>query len=145
MSDLSVKRILIESAQVFRPQFNGKPLAVEYDFNKEPYTCDVTGDQYYLVTGRFVGHMIGEEDIRMIIEVKFRAYTDYDFSKMDTKEAIKKLSKKIEYRYMEPEFGGLRMFVENLRDNMWSMTNMPFTRLERKKKGGRDNGSSRMV
>lgn len=100
------KRILIEDIRVFRGQVLKYPLGLEYDFNKESYKDEVTGERFYLVRAHYNGRL--DDGLEYQCMIKFRFYSDEDYSKMASKEALSKLTKRLNAKYYNPDNGAIK-------------------------------------
>ena len=106
-----IKRISIEDIQVFRGKKNPKTnLGIEYDFNKEGYKDEYTNEIYYLVMMR--SHIkLDETNLVYRCIIRFRCYTNADYSKEKTRSILKMFGKKIHDKYYKPKDGILRLAV----------------------------------
>jgi hypothetical protein len=123
-----LKRILIEDIRVYRGQVKHHPLAIEYDFNKEGYKDDISGERFYLVRARYNGRL--SDGLEYLCLIKFRCFTDDDYSKMKTNEALAKLTRKINSKYYNPEKGILKLAINEAVTMMSKYTDKHFASQE---------------
>lgn len=123
-----VKRIVVEDVRVFRGQIKGHPLTIEYDFNKEGYKDDISGERFYLVRAHYNGKF--GDGLEYLCLVKFRCYTDEDYSKMKAKDAIEKLTKKLNAKYYDCDKGMLKLIINDAVKLMSRYTDKGFAHQE---------------
>ena len=86
-------------------------MVLEYDFNKEAYKDEVTGEKFYLGRVYYNGRL--EDGLEYECRIKLRCYSDDDYSKMKTKEAIAQLTRRVNAKFYTPERGTLRMAIRD--------------------------------
>ena len=133
MMDTGIKKVVIEDVRVFRGQIKGHPLTIEYDFNKEGYKDETSGERFYLVRAHYNGK--GRDGLEYLCLVKFRCYTDEDYSKMKAQDAVAKLTKRLNAKYYDPENGMLRLLINDAVRVMIRYTDKAFAYQEANRKG----------
>lgn len=123
-----IDRILIEEIRVSRGQIRKHPLELVYDFNKEAYKDAVTGERFLFAGAHYNGRL--EDGLEYECHIKFRCYSDDDYSKMATKDALARFTQRVNAKYYNPEKGTLRMAIHRAISLMSKYTDRSYANRE---------------